>query len=65
MSLSTARFIQLYGRAGYGAIAAIYTTVALLWLEYRLTVCTLVKVLARICWHYLYFLSTAIRAGDC
>ena len=65
MRLCTTRFIQLYWGTFYCSIAAKYTTISRLWLQYCFAICTLIEVLAGISRHRFFFLKTAIRANYC
>ena len=55
--------ILLYRWALHCPVAAIYTTVPLLRFYYCFAILTLIKILAGVCWHFLFFLMSAIWAG--
>jgi len=53
----------LHGRARYAAIAAIHTTITLLWFQYCLTIGALIKILASIGGHGFFLFMKTNRAG--
>jgi len=62
--LMTAVAPLLDGRTSHGAIRAKNATITRLRLKQCLTVRALVEILARVRWHDLFTLLSAIRAGE-
>jgi len=65
LPISGASAVQLNRRTFDGAVAAKYAAIALLWFQYRITICTPVEILAGIHRHGFFPLKTTTGASDC